>query len=84
MLKIGYRKQAVKALAVMPAKRAAAIIAKIELLAQEPHRRDLDVKALHGQPGFRLRVGDVRVIYKIEGDTFVVDWIGPRGSAYKE
>lgn len=84
MLEIGYRKQAAKALAAMPAKRAASIVAKIESLARDPRRRDLDVKALHGQPGFRLRVGDFRVIYKIESDRIVVDWIGPRGGAYKE
>jgi len=84
VLKIGYRKQAVKALAAMPAKRAAAIVAKIESLARDPRRRDLDVKALHGQPGFCFQVGDSSVIYTIERDRIVVDWIGPRGGAYKE
>lgn len=47
-----------------------------------------DVKILKGkyQNLLRLRVGDLRVIFKIENDVFVIIVIDivPRGDAYKE
>lgn len=38
-----------------------------------------------GQPGFRLRIGDWRVVYELEDDRLVVlvVRIAPRGQVYK-
>ena len=47
--------------------------------------RGLDSKALQGREGFRLRSGDYRAIYEIDGEqinVLVLD-AGPRGNRYK-
>ncbi|WP_448190523.1 type II toxin-antitoxin system RelE family toxin [Azospirillum sp. sgz301742] len=43
-----------------------------------------NVKALKGRSGFRLRVGDWRVVYEIDNGVLVliVIEIGPRGGIY--
>lgn len=43
-----------------------------------------DIKKLQGiENGYRLRVGDFRVLFSIEDDTIYIDNIIPRGQAYK-
>lgn len=43
-----------------------------------------DIKKLQGiKNGYRLRVGDLRVLFTIEGDMIFIDNIIPRGQAYK-
>ena len=43
-----------------------------------------DIKKLQGiDNGYRLRVGDFRVLFSIEDDTIYIDNIIPRGQAYK-
>lgn len=43
-----------------------------------------DIKKLQGiKDGYRLRVGDLRVLFTIEGDMIYIDNIIPRGQAYK-
>jgi mRNA interferase RelE/StbE len=69
----------------MPARSAAAIVAKIEQYAADPSSLANNVKALQGAGAGlrRLRVGDYRVIFD-ETDTVVaVIRIGPRGSVYE-
>ena len=44
---------------------------------------DGDIKQLKGEEGWRLRVGDYRIIYYIRNDTVIIDRIGPRGDVYK-
>ncbi len=56
--------------------------AKIEQLASDPGALANNVTRLKGQVESRLRVGDVRVIFHIDGDMLVVDDIGPRGGIY--
>lgn len=41
-----------------------------------------DVKRLKGRAGARLRVGDWRVVFYIEGDTIVVAAVGHRREVY--
>ena len=57
---------------------------KIEGLARDPFGA-AKVKIIVGQPGFRLRVGDWRVIYDVEQGRLVVLVlrIAPRGGAYE-
>lgn len=43
-----------------------------------------DIKKLQGvEDGYRLRVGDLRVLFSMEGDDIYIDDIIPRGQAYK-
>jgi len=83
MKAISYTRQALKALRRMPADMAERIMAKIEQYAQEPESQANNVKALKGREGFRLRVGDWRVIMNDDGVVLAVLEIGPRGSVYE-
>jgi mRNA interferase RelE/StbE len=58
---------------------------KIELLAAAPFVANNNVKKLVGREAFRLRVGDWRVIYEIEGGRLVilVLTVAPRGGVYQ-
>lgn len=42
-----------------------------------------DVKALSGLTGFRLRVGDHRILFEKTDSGIIVTRIGPRGSIYE-
>lgn len=42
-----------------------------------------DVKKLQGQPFYRLRVGDFRVLFNINGQVVFISKIGNRGEIYK-
>ena len=42
-----------------------------------------DIKPLQGEDGFRLRVGDWRIVYDIIGDEITVYDVGNRGDIYK-
>ncbi len=56
----------------------------IALLAHDP--RPPNAKALQGRPGFRVRVGDYRIIYTIEDGVLliVVVTIGHRREVYRQ
>lgn len=44
-----------------------------------------DIKKLQGaENGYRLRVGDLRVLITLENDTIFIENIIPRGQAYKK
>ena len=43
-----------------------------------------DVKKLQGvKENYRLRVGDLRVIFSVRNDTIIIKDVLPRGEAYK-
>jgi mRNA interferase RelE/StbE len=54
-------------------------------LAADPDRTDMDIKPLAGRPGFRVRIGDYRVIYEHRDEIKVlaIERIAPRGDVYK-
>ncbi len=83
--RIVYRKDAARALLKMPRSTAQLIREKLERLAQDPTAPHPNVKPLKGEPAFRLRVGDWRVIYELQhGELIVlVLRIGPRGGVYR-
>lgn len=83
MLKIAIQRTPMKTLRRADAPTRKRLMAAIEALAEAPDAPNLDAKPLTGRPGYRLRVGDWRVIYTIEGDTLTVLDIGPRGDIYK-
>lgn len=84
MLSIEYTREADRALARMPRNVRELVISKIEGLARDPFGA-ANVRKLVGQAGYRLRVGDWRVIYDVEQGRLVVRVlrIGPRGGVYE-
>ncbi|MDE0511834.1 MAG: type II toxin-antitoxin system RelE/ParE family toxin [Gammaproteobacteria bacterium] len=79
------RKQAIKALKGMSARDSGRIRQLLDKLAEDPKRRDIDVKPFRDNRGFRMRVGDHRVIFDRDDETRVIEVlrIGPRGDVYK-
>ena len=75
---------AAKTLVKLPCSLRTLMRKKIEGLARDPFGA-ANVKMIDGQPGFRLRVGDWRVIYDVEQGRLVVLVlrIAPRGGAYE-
>ncbi len=58
---------------------------KLSALAADPTVANNNVRPLRGVPGFRLRVGDWRVLYEIDHAQrrLRVRHVGPRGEGYK-
>ena len=55
---------------------------KIGELAAEPLSQSTNVRKLQGRPGYRLRVQNWRIIFRIEDEVLWIDEVGPRGSVY--
>ena len=85
MYQIRYRSSAAKILQRMPNNIAKTIVRKINQLAENPYMPNNNVTRLRGEPGYRLRIGDWRVLYEIHDDTLIIEIvkIGPRGSVYR-
>lgn len=85
MFKIEYSREAAKSMRSMPRNVFTTISSKIEQLAADPFAPNNNVKKLEGRSGFRLRVGDWRVIYNTYNErlTIYVVAVAPRGGAYK-
>ena len=69
----------------MPRNIAENIRGKIVLLAADPYGHHANATKLQGREGYRLRVGDWRVLYEIDDQKVIVlvlD-IKPRGGAYQ-
>lgn len=85
MYRLIIRKQAIKALQGMSVRDSSRIRQLLDRLAEDPERRDIDVKPLRGGRGFRIRAGDHRVIFDRDDEIQVIEIlrIGPRGDVYK-
>lgn len=81
--RIELRPAAVKALRKVALQDRTRIQGAIALLGKNP--RPPDAKALHGKPGFQVRVGNYRIIYTIENDVqlIVVVPLGHWASVYE-
>ena len=84
MFRLEITKPALRALRRSPANVARLIRGKLDELASDPTALRRNVKALRGRPGYRLRVGDWRVIFELDHQErrLVVLDIGPRGDVY--
>lgn len=82
VLKIEIERAALKSLLRLPANVGDLIESKIEQLADNPDSLKNNVTKLIGTRESRLRVGDWRVIFRIDGDTLLIIKIAPRGGAY--
>ncbi len=85
MFSIEYSKAARKALKSMPRNTAKIIMAKIEALGADPFAPNNNVRKLTNHPGYRLRVGDWRVVYLIHEQALLIAVvrIAPRGEVYQ-
>jgi mRNA interferase RelE/StbE len=82
MKPIAYKKAAIKTLSRMPADMSALVRSKIEQHAREPESLSANVVKLQGREGYRLRVGDWRVIFSEDKVVLTVLQVGPRGGVY--
>jgi mRNA interferase RelE/StbE len=57
------------------------IVEAVERFATTGHG---DVKRLKGREGYRLRVGDWRVLFLMDGETITITRVRPRGGAYRD
>jgi len=80
-----FTKSADRTLRKLPRNTAQRIRRSLDDLATNPYAEHLDVTKLQNRPGYRLRVGDWRVIYEIENDELIilVLRIGSRGEVYR-
>jgi mRNA interferase RelE/StbE len=85
MYRIVFTRQADRSLRKMSRNTARLIRDKLDQLAQDPYARNPNLTRLQGRSGYRLRVGDWRIIYELEDDRLVilVLKIAPRGGAYR-
>ena len=80
-----FTRSADKALRAMPREAALRIRERLDTIAWDPYAQHNDATKLQNRPGYRLRVGDSRVIYEIDGERLIilVLKIGPRGEVYR-
>lgn len=73
-----------KLLSLSPATRIR-IAEEIQRLGKDPDDVRLDIKKMHGMSGYRLRVGEWRIIFDRNDKLRIIsiDKIGPRGDVYK-
>jgi len=84
MYKVTFSKQADKTLRRMPRNTAQNVVKKIKELAVNP-KRMRNVKKLTDHPGYRLRIGDWRVVYTLNENEVLIHVvkIKSRGEIYK-
>jgi mRNA interferase RelE/StbE len=77
-------REATSALLRMPRDQALRIRAKLNDLVRDPYA-GVNVKKLTDLPGFRLRIGDWRVVYLLDRDRIVIQVIriAQRGEVYR-
>jgi mRNA interferase RelE/StbE len=83
--KIIFAKEAQKELLRLPKNTAVLVRQKLEQLAVDPYASNANAKKLQNRSGYRLRVGDWRVIYEIQNEQLVilVLKIKQRGEVYR-
>jgi mRNA interferase RelE/StbE len=71
-------------MAKLPVNWRTRIMAKIKEVAADPYAPNNNLKKLQGRDGYRLRIGDWRVIYELHDDRLVMLVLeaGPRGGIY--
>ena len=83
MYQVVFEKSAQKKLYKLPAAARDKVIAKVKALATDP--RPPGCKKFTGRPGYRIRIGDYRVIYLIEDGklTVLIVDVGDRKNIYE-
>jgi mRNA interferase RelE/StbE len=83
--KIVFTTQAAKSLQKVPRNTANLVREKLGQIANDPYASIPNATKLQGRSGYRLRVGDWRVIYEINKTDVVIMVlkIAPRGEVYR-
>jgi mRNA interferase RelE/StbE len=83
--KIVFSRQAIKSLQRIPYSTARQIREKLAQIANDPFARHINAAKLQGRLGYRLRVGEWRVIYEKQQDELVIFVlrIASRGEVYR-
>ena len=86
MYRLTFKRQAAKALVRLPGQASRRIRDQLDKLSENPNRADIDIGALSGRDGYRLRVGGTRVIFELDHDTRLITVlrIAPRSQVYKK
>ena len=84
MFRVTFSKNADKALRRMLRNNAVLLANKIKELASDP-KKMRNIKKLTNHPGYRLRVGNWRVVYTVNDDELLIHviTIKTRGEVYK-
>lgn len=85
MYEVFFTKQATRTLLKLPKNVALLIRTKIDEIAKNPLAPHNNVTKLVGREGYRLRVGDWRVIYELQNEQLILLTlqIATRGEVYK-
>lgn len=85
MYRIVFTRQAARALQKAPKHIVQQVKEKLALIASDPFSQHRSVTKLQNRPGYRLRVGDWRVIYEIQKEDVIILVlnIAPRGEVYR-
>lgn len=85
MYKIVFTKNAYKSFRRIPKNVVDRIRKKLDQIAKDPYTKRSNVTKLQNRSGYRLRVGDWRVIYDIRTDELIilVLKVGSRGEIYR-
>ncbi len=69
----------------MPGNTAKLIREKLEIVAANPYADHPNTKKLQGREGYCLRIGDWRVIYKIQSEQLIIIVlkVASRGEVYR-
>ncbi|MBU0958613.1 MAG: type II toxin-antitoxin system RelE/ParE family toxin [Nanoarchaeota archaeon] len=83
MFGLEWKEGSIRQLNKLPSLLSCRILKKVEELKEDPFSKD--IKKLKGEPGFRLRVGDYRVIFDIDfrDNLISVLRLGYRKNIYK-
>ena len=84
MYKVVTTRSFAKALSRLPVNWQKRIVEKIKAVAADLYASHNNVTKLQGRDGYRLRIGDWRVIYELHDDRLEL-WaleVGPRGGIY--
>lgn len=82
MKKVIYSRQANKSLERIPLNEAQRIRRKVLQYAADPASQANNIVRLQGRDGYKLRVGDWRVIFDEDDRVIAVENVGSRGSIY--
>ncbi len=81
MFKIGWKERALKDLDKLDPSISRRIVKSVDEMKENLFAKD--IKKLKGSDDFRLRVGDYRVIFSIEGDPITILKVGHRHHIYE-
>ena len=87
LFKVKVKRRAVRTLERLPKDYRLRVLEVLDKLRTNPLPfRDYDIKKLKGfEDTFRIRLGDIRIVYTIDWSSKIitVHFVGPRGRAYK-